>query len=52
MVNAKCQYFAELESPMLYTKFQDHRTFGSGEEYFKGFYHILALHGVHLGHVT
>ena len=28
---------------MLHAKFQDHRTSGSGEEYFKGFYHILAL---------
>ena len=28
---------------MLHAKFQDHRTFGSGEEdLFKGFYHILA----------
>ena len=25
---------------MLHAKFQDHRTFGSGEEIFKGFYHI------------
>ena len=27
---------------MLHTKFQDHRTYGSGEEDFKGFYHIWA----------
>ena len=27
---------------MLHTKFQDHRTSGSGEEEFKGFYHIWA----------
>ena len=27
---------------MLHAKFQDHRTSGSGEEYFKGFYHIWA----------
>ena len=26
--------FVELESSMLHTKFQDHRTFGSGEEDF------------------
>ena len=25
---------------MLHAKFQDHRTFGSGDEGFKGFYHI------------
>ena len=25
---------------MLHAKFQDHRTSGSGEEYFKGVYHI------------
>ena len=27
---------------MLHAKFQDHRTAGSGEEDFKGFYHIWA----------
>ena len=27
---------------MLHTKFQGHRPFGSGEEDFKGFYHIHA----------
>ena len=27
---------------MLHAKFKDHRTFGSGEEDFKGFYHIWA----------
>ena len=27
---------------MLHAKFQDHRTYGSGEEDFKGFYHIWA----------
>ena len=27
---------------MLHAKFQDHRTSGSREEDFKGFYHILA----------
>ena len=27
---------------MLHAKFQDHRTFSSGEKYFKGFYHIWA----------
>ena len=27
---------------MLHAKFQDHRTSGSGEEDFKGFYHIWA----------
>ena len=27
---------------MLHAKFQDHMTSGSGEEDFKGFYHILA----------
>ena len=25
---------------MLHTKYQDHRTYGSGEEDFKGFYYI------------
>ena len=34
--------FVELESSMLHAKFQDHRTYGSGEEDFKGFYHIWA----------
>ena len=34
--------FLELESPMPHAKFQDHRTFGSGEEDFEGFYHIWA----------
>ena len=28
---------------MLHVKFQDHRTSGYGEEYFRGFYHIWAL---------
>ena len=28
---------------MLHAKFQDHRISGSGEENFKGFYHIWAL---------
>ena len=27
---------------MLHAKFQDHRTYGSGEEDFMGFYHIWA----------
>ena len=36
---------------MLHAKFQDHRTFGSGEEYFLICYHIYG-HGGHLGHVT
>ena len=31
--------FVGIESPMLHAKFQDNRTSGSGEEYFKGFYH-------------
>ena len=34
--------FVELESPMLHAKFQDYRMSGSGEEDFKGFYHIWA----------
>ena len=34
--------FLELESPMLHAKIQDHRTSGSGEDDFKGFYHIWA----------
>ena len=34
--------FVELDSPMLHAKFQDHRASGSGEEDFKGFYHIWA----------
>ena len=29
--------FVEIESPMLHTKFQYHRTSGSGEKIFKGF---------------
>ena len=29
--------FVELESPMLFAKFQDHRTSGSGEEDFQRF---------------
>ena len=36
---------------MLHAKFQDHRTFGSGEEdFFKVF--TIYGHGGHLGHVT
>ena len=42
--------FVELESPMLHAKFQDHRTFGSGEEYFLRFFTIYG-HGSHLGHL-
>ena len=34
--------FVQLESSKLHAKFQDHRTFASGEEY---------GHGSHLGHV-
>ena len=45
--------FVELESPVLHAKFQDYRTSGSGEEDFKGFYHIhMYGHGGHIGHVT
>ena len=36
---------------MLHAKFQDHITFGSGEEDFKSFFNIYG-HGGHLGHVT
>ena len=36
---------------MLHAKFQDHRTPGSGEEYFLSFFTIYG-HGGHLGHVT
>ena len=37
---------------MLHAKFQDHRTFGSGEEdFFKSLFFIYG-HGGHLGHVT
>ena len=36
---------------MLRVKFQDHRSFSSGEEYFKGFFTIYG-HGSHLVHVT
>ena len=36
---------------MLYAKFQDHRTSGSGEEYFFKVFTIYG-HGGHLGHVT
>ena len=35
---------------MLRTKFRGNRPVGSGEDDFKGFYHIWALG--HLGHVT
>ena len=35
---------------MLYAKFQDHRTSGSGEEEFKVF--AIYGHGCHLGHAT
>ena len=34
--------FEVLEHPMLHTKFQGHRLFGSGEEDFFRFYHIWA----------
>ena len=44
--------FVALESQMLHAKFQDHRTSGSGEEDFKGFYYIWDGHGGHLGHMT
>ena len=37
-----CINLVELESPMLHAKFQNHRTSSSGEEDFKGFYHIWA----------
>ena len=36
---------------MLHAKFQDHRTSGSGEEYFFKVFTIYG-HGGHLGHVT
>ena len=40
-----------LEHPMLYTNFQGHRPFGSGEEdFFKVF--TISGHDGHLGHVT
>ena len=35
---------------MLHTKFQDHRTSGSGEDFLKVF--TIYGHGGHLGHVT
>ena len=35
---------------MLHAKFQDHRTSGSGEDFFKDF--TIYGHGGHLGHVT
>ena len=35
-------YFVELESQMLYAKFQDHKTSGTGKD-IKGFCHIWAL---------
>ena len=35
---------------MLHAKFQDHRTSGSGEDFFKGF--TIYGHGSHHGHVT
>ena len=46
---------------MLHAKFQDHRTYGSGEEDSKGlkgsllfyyFYYTVYRHGGNLGHVT
>ena len=37
---------------MLHAKFQDHRTFGSGEEDLLRFFPIIYGHGSHLGHVT
>ena len=36
---------------MIHAKFQDHRTFGSGEKEFLSFFTIYG-HGGHLGHVT
>ena len=36
---------------MLHVKFQDHRTYSSGEEYFLKVFTIYR-HGGHLGHVT
>ena len=43
-------YFVEPESPMLHTKFQDHRAFGSGEDVLK----VFAIYRCccQLGHVT
>ena len=35
---------------MIHAKFQDHRTFGSGEKDYEGF--TIYGHGSHLGHVT
>ena len=35
---------------MLHAKFEDHRTCGSGEDFFKVF--TMYGHGGHLGHVT
>ena len=43
--------FVELYCLMLHAKFQNHRSFGSGEEDFKGFFAIYSPGG-HLGHVT
>ena len=37
---------------MIHAKFQDHRTSGSVEVFFKVFTIILYGHDVHLGHVT
>ena len=34
--------FVEPQSSLLHAKFQDHHTSGSGEEDFKGFYHLWA----------
>ena len=42
--------FVELESLMLYAKFQAQRTFGSGEEFLKVF--TIHGHGGHPSHVT
>ena len=45
------KHFVEIESPMLLSKFQDHRTSSSLEEDFETFFTICG-HGGHLGHVT
>ena len=42
--------FVEIDFQMSHAKFQDNRTFGSGEENFLRFYHIGF--GEHLGHMT
>ena len=44
--------FVELQSLMLHTNFQNHRSSGSGEEDFYLKVFSIYSHGSHIGHVT